>query len=157
MILWHNVMVKKVYLIIGVFFLLLLIFLLAFLFITKKPGPTVSPLEPTPTTNNVHFTLPSPAPNGEYNVLLLGQGGAGHPGGILTDSMMVVHLNTINKTALLAAAFFTSILCISVLTAPPLPFFKAAIVMGYTHNMGEKTMDKMYELGKDAWSKIKFT
>lgn len=65
--------------------------------------------------------------------------------------------NTINKTTLLAAAFFTSILCISVLTAPPLPFFKAAIVMGYTHNMGEKTMDKMYELGKDAWSKIKFT
>ena len=65
--------------------------------------------------------------------------------------------NTINKTALLAAAFFTSILCISLLIAPPLHFFKAAIVMIYVHNMGEKTMDKMYELGKDAWSKIKFT
>ncbi|HEV3270466.1 MAG TPA: hypothetical protein VGZ69_07480 [Candidatus Rhabdochlamydia sp.] len=65
--------------------------------------------------------------------------------------------NTIHKTALLAASFFISILCISLLTAPPLPFFKAAVVMVYVHNMGERTMDKMYELGKDAWSKIKFT
>ena len=65
--------------------------------------------------------------------------------------------STIHKTALLAASFFVSILCISLLTAPPLPFFKAAVVMGCVHNMGEKTMDKMYELGKDAWSKIKFT
>jgi len=65
--------------------------------------------------------------------------------------------STIHKTVLLAASFFASILCVSLLTAPPLPFFKAAIVMGYVHNMGEKTVDKMYELGKEAWSKIKFT
>lgn len=61
--------------------------------------------------------------------------------------------STVHKTALFVAAFFTSILCISLLTAPPLPFFKAAIVMGYVHNMGEKTIDKIYELGKDVWSK----
>ena len=65
--------------------------------------------------------------------------------------------NIANKIALLAAAFFTSVLCISLLTAPPLPFLKATVVMTYVHNMGEKTMEKMYELGEDAWSKIKFT
>lgn len=70
----------------------------------------------------------------------------------------LIKLNdTINKTTLLAAAFFTSIMCISLLITPPLPFFKAAVVMVYVHNMGEKTLDKIYELGKYAWSKTKFT
>ncbi|KAG6559300.1 hypothetical protein RHABOEDO_001155 [Candidatus Rhabdochlamydia oedothoracis] len=62
--------------------------------------------------------------------------------------------DTINKTALLAIGFFTSILCISLLTAPPLPFFKAAIVMGYVHNMGGETFNTMSELFANAYSKI---
>ncbi|PWU16604.1 MAG: hypothetical protein C5B45_00135 [Chlamydiae bacterium] len=68
----------------------------------------------------------------------------------------LLKINTIHKTVLLAAYFFASILCVSLLTASPLPFFKAIIVMVYVHNMGEKTMDKICELRKDAWSKIKF-
>ena len=73
----------------------------------------------------------------------------------LKDHFLKIN-NTANKTALLAVTFFTSILCISLLTASPLPLFKAVVVMTYVHNMGEKTMDKMYELKEDAWSKIKF-
>ena len=64
--------------------------------------------------------------------------------------------DTINKTALLAAGFFTSILCISLLTAPFLPFLKATVVMGYVHNMGEETFNKIHELFINACSKIKF-
>lgn len=69
------------------------------------------------------------------------------------NSLLKIH-DSLNKTALLAAGFFTSILCINLLTAPPLPFFKAAIVMGCVHNMGEETMNKMYELFASAYSKI---
>ena len=38
---------------------------------------------------------------GVYNAVLLGYGGAGHPGGLLTDSIIVVHVNTNKKTAAL--------------------------------------------------------
>lgn len=69
------------------------------------------------------------------------------------NPLLKIH-DTINKTALLAAGFFASILCISLLTAPPLPFFKAIVVMGYVHNMGEETFDKISELFISAYSKI---
>lgn len=36
---------------------------------------------------------------GTYNALLLGYGGAGHEGSLLTDSIILVHVNTNNKTA----------------------------------------------------------
>lgn len=70
------------------------------------------------------------------------------------NPLLKIH-DSLNKTALLAAGFFTSILCISLLTAPPLPFFKATVVMGCVHNMGEETMNKIYELFASACSKIK--
>ena len=54
---------------------------------------------PTPTPNA--FTQASPKPidktqqeKGIYNVLLLGYGGAGHDGPLLTDSIIIVHVNT---------------------------------------------------------------
>ena len=57
---------------------------------------------PAPTPNS--FAQASPKPinetpqeKGVYNVLLLGYGGAGHDGSMLTDSIIVVHINTNSK------------------------------------------------------------
>lgn len=57
---------------------------------------------PTPTPNS--FAQASPKPidqvnqkKGTYNVLLLGYGGAGHDGSMLTDSIIVVHVDTNSK------------------------------------------------------------
>lgn len=74
-------------------------FLVYWLFF-KKANPLVSPEVTTLTSN--HFSVdffPSPAPSGEYNILLLGRGDPSHEGSNLTDSIMVLHLNTNNKTA----------------------------------------------------------
>lgn len=43
----------------------------------------------------------TPSEKGVYNAVLLGYGGAGHDGAYLTDSIIVVHINTNNKTAAL--------------------------------------------------------
>ena len=57
---------------------------------------------PKSTSNS--FAQASPKPinqavpeKGVYNVLLLGYGGAGHDGSMLTDSIIVVHVNTNSK------------------------------------------------------------
>lgn len=58
--------------------------------VKKAPGPTpvaFSQVSPAPINNNNPQT-------GVYNVLLLGYGGAGHEGSLLTDSMIVIHVNT---------------------------------------------------------------
>ncbi len=47
--------------------------------VTPKPLDQVEPIK---------------QPKGTYNVLLLGHGGAGHSGGRLTDSIIVLHVNT---------------------------------------------------------------
>ncbi len=54
------------------------------------------------------FLRATPAPinqnnpeKGVYNALLLGYGGSGHAGGLLTDSVIVMHVNTNNKKATL--------------------------------------------------------
>jgi anionic cell wall polymer biosynthesis LytR-Cps2A-Psr (LCP) family protein len=65
----------------------------------KKPAPTP----------NV-YTQASPKPidetkkeKGVYNIVLLGHGGAGHDGPLLTDSIIVVHVNTnIKKVAFIS-------------------------------------------------------
>lgn len=59
------------------------------------------------------------------------------------------------KTALLAFSFFVSVLCIQILTAPPISFLKGLIVMTYVHNMGEETTKKMGELKDKIMEKIK--
>lgn len=57
-------------------------------------------VNPTPNT----FAESSPKPieetvkqKGVYNILLLGHGGAGHDGGLLTDSIIVANVNTNSK------------------------------------------------------------
>lgn len=67
----------------------------------KTPTPT--PQATTSTQTPINF---APAPEitkekGVYNTVLLGYGGAGHDGSLLTDSIIVVHINTNNKTAAL--------------------------------------------------------
>ncbi len=67
----------------------------------KKTAPTPTPVH----QNNINF---APAPDipqekGVYNTVLLGYGGAGHAGSLLTDSIIIVHVNTNSKTAALVS------------------------------------------------------
>jgi len=78
--------------------ILALIVCLVIRFSANKNNPLVSPVVPE-NQQNSRFILPSPAPGGQYNILLLGNGGTGHSGGILTDSMMVIHLDTATNSA----------------------------------------------------------
>jgi len=60
------------------------------IYLLVKGKPNVSTPTPTPTF--------SPLPKtSSFNFLLLGYGGAGHDGGSLTDSMVVVRVDTENK------------------------------------------------------------
>lgn len=65
----------------------------------KTTSPTAT--SASPTTNNINFAPASDIKpeKGVYNTVLLGYGGAGHAGSLLTDSIIVVHVNTNNKTA----------------------------------------------------------
>lgn len=65
----------------------------------KTPLPTSTPAQ------QQQFNF-APAPEvtkekGVYNTVLLGYGGAGHEGSLLTDSIIVIHVNTNKKTAAL--------------------------------------------------------
>jgi anionic cell wall polymer biosynthesis LytR-Cps2A-Psr (LCP) family protein len=69
----------------------------------KNPVAAIT-IETTPNT----YSNASPIPvdktsnqNGVYNILLLGYGGAGHAGSLLTDSIIVVHIDTNSKKAAL--------------------------------------------------------
>lgn len=59
------------------------------------------------------------------------------------------------KTALLAASFFVSVLCIQIFTAPPISCLKGLVVMTYVHNMGEETTKKIWELKDKTIEKVK--
>lgn len=63
-------------------------------------------------------------------------------------------LGTIQKTALLAASFFVSIFCVSLLSTSPISYVKGLITMTYVHLMGENTMQKIYELGSELKDKL---
>jgi len=89
---------KKIILILAVIFFVLGVIILAYWFFFRKPSPLVSPQPVTPTESRFNFEI-SPAPSGQFNLLLLGQGDPSHEGSNLTDSMMVLHLDTNNKTA----------------------------------------------------------
>lgn len=63
-----------------------------------------SPL--TPATNSYSKATPAPLntdtnQKGVYNVLFLGYGGSGHAGSLLTDSIIIVHVDTNTKKAAL--------------------------------------------------------
>jgi anionic cell wall polymer biosynthesis LytR-Cps2A-Psr (LCP) family protein len=64
--------------------------------------------KPTATATPNAFANASPKPIGEnpqqkgvYNVLFLGYGGAGHDGALLTDSMIIIHVDTNTHKAVL--------------------------------------------------------
>lgn len=91
-------------------FLLLGIFLLGFfvsyeilklskIFVPKPvstPAAIFSEATPGPVNNNTQQ-------KGVYNLLFLGYGGAGHAGGTLTDSIIIVHVNTNDNQAALVS------------------------------------------------------
>lgn len=70
-----------------------------------KQSPTPTPVQTT-IDNQVNFgqnTAVSDVTSqkGVYNSVLLGYGGAGHDGSLLTDSMIIIHVDTNKKTAAL--------------------------------------------------------
>jgi anionic cell wall polymer biosynthesis LytR-Cps2A-Psr (LCP) family protein len=91
-------MIKKILLILATIFLIFNAILLAYWFFFKKASPLVNPQPVIPTESPFALDI-SPAPSGQFNLLLLGQGDPSHEGNNLTDSMMVLHLDTDNKTA----------------------------------------------------------
>jgi anionic cell wall polymer biosynthesis LytR-Cps2A-Psr (LCP) family protein len=78
-------------------------FISSYLFLTFSKILVKKPVAlPTPSQS---FTDATPAPitnpKGVFNVLLLGYGGAGHEGSLLTDSLIIVHIDTNTKKAAL--------------------------------------------------------
>ncbi len=69
----------------------------------QKTNPKVA-VSNSPTPVPISQAEPSIAPTevkGVFNVVLLGYGGAGHAGSLLTDSIVVVHIDTNTKKALM--------------------------------------------------------
>lgn len=89
---------KKILLISAAIFFVSVVIILAYWFFFRKASPLVNPQPVIPTESRFNFDIP-PAPSGQFNILLLGQGDPSHEGSNLTDSMMVLHLDTNNKTA----------------------------------------------------------
>lgn len=97
-------MKKKILLILATVLFIFVDIALAYFFFFKKTNPPVSPEVSKPTESQFSFDIfpsPSPAPKGEFNILLLGRGDPAHEGSNLTDSIMVLHLKTNSKTAAL--------------------------------------------------------
>jgi len=82
---------RTLYIILGILGFLLAAVLSIFISIniSKRLTPLQPPATPTPTPA---FDVYAP-----YNVLILGNGGAGHDGGSLSDSIMVAHLRPRDK------------------------------------------------------------
>ena len=91
---WQNVLIG---------FLLIGIFILGF-FISYLSLKLSKVFIPTPTATPNVFAAATAKPieqtnkqTGTYNILLLGYGGAGHAGSLLTDSIIIVHVDTNSK------------------------------------------------------------
>jgi len=91
-------MIKKILLILATIFFIFDGIILVYFFFFRKAGPPANPQPTTPTESSFNLEIP-PAPSGQFNILLLGQGDPSHEGSSLTDSMMVLHLDTDRKTA----------------------------------------------------------
>jgi len=99
--LYNNILMKRLkkgLLFFGVF---------AFGFLTTYLTLTFSKVfvkKPSASTSNAYAdSTPAPVENSEgvFNVLFLGYGGAGHSGSYLTDSIIVIHVNSNSKKAAL--------------------------------------------------------
>jgi LCP family protein required for cell wall assembly len=66
-----------------------------------KPLSSAEPLASQPPEVNFPQAPEVSKEKGVYNTVLLGYGGAGHDGSLLTDSIIIIHVNTNNKTAAL--------------------------------------------------------
>jgi len=100
---WQNILIGI--LLIGIFalgfFISYLSLKLSKVFVKSPTSITNSSVNATASPDPVVF---APAPEitpekGVYNTVLLGYGGVGHAGSLLTDSIIVVHVNTNKKTA----------------------------------------------------------
>jgi anionic cell wall polymer biosynthesis LytR-Cps2A-Psr (LCP) family protein len=82
-------------------------FVTSYLFLTVSKIFVKKPAASRPTLNRESYANATPAPitnpEGVFNILLLGYGGAGHEGSLLTDSIIIVHVDTnIKKAALVS-------------------------------------------------------
>lgn len=66
-----------------------------------KSSPTPTPVAVYQDGINFGSAPTNTSQEGIYNTVLLGYGGAGHDGAMLTDSIIIVHINSNNKTAAL--------------------------------------------------------
>ncbi|MCJ7793275.1 MAG: LCP family protein [Candidatus Marinimicrobia bacterium] len=89
---------EKILIILAAVLFVLGVMILAYWFFFKKDSPLINPLPEMPTESRFNFEV-SPAPKGQFNFLLLGIGDPSHEGSNLTDSIMVLHLDTNQKTA----------------------------------------------------------
>lgn len=99
-------LLKKKYLIIlGIVFIIVTAIIIGiFLYQKFQRGKTASVNPDSVNQQEKHLippSQPSPASSGIYNILLMGTGDVGHPGGGLTDSINVLRLDTTQKKATL--------------------------------------------------------
>jgi len=99
---WQNILIG---------FLLLAIFVIGFFVIyygLKSSKANANNQIISPTESSYQDASPSPlktgsSQKGTYNVLFLGYGGAGHEGSMLTDSVIVIHIDVpLHKVALIS-------------------------------------------------------
>lgn len=100
--LWQNILIG-----VGLFCIFAVGFGISYLGFNFSKIFTKNPLRNIlPTPNSFNQASPKPIEdlnkdNGVYNILLLGYGGDGHDGGLLTDSMIIVHVDTNSHKAAL--------------------------------------------------------
>lgn len=98
-------MKKKYLIILGIILLISVLTAISFYFYQQfQKGKTASGNPDSQDQQTEHLippSQPSPALRGIYNILLMGTGDVGHPGGGLTDSINVLHLDTTQKKAVL--------------------------------------------------------
>jgi LCP family protein required for cell wall assembly len=96
-------MKKKYLIILGIILLLITIFVSGIFILQKyqKKSSNNPDSQDQQTEHLIPPSQPSSAATGIYNILLMGTGDVGHPGGGLTDSINVISLDTKQKKALL--------------------------------------------------------
>jgi len=96
-------MKKKYFIILGIILLVLATTAIGIFIIQKYQKGKIPSSNPDSQNQQTERlappSQPSPVATGIYNILLMGQGDVSHPGGGLTDSINVLHLDTVQKKA----------------------------------------------------------